>query len=111
RAFTRQREPHVRAASGVAARGDRAAVGLDELLRDREAKSRAARLRGLVEPVEDPPERLRRDARTSVGHAERDPALVVRRRFELYPAAARRVAAGGRRADSEGRPRWAGAAL
>ena len=57
---------------GLAARLDRAAVGVDDLLRDRQAEAGAVVLRG-VEGAEDAGERLRRDAGSVVAHAH--PAL------------------------------------
>src|SRR5205809_676460 len=67
------------------------AVSLDKLFRDCKAESSATRLGGLVEPVEDPVDPVRRDAGARVTHLDRD-GRGLRARLDAHAAATRCVA-------------------
>ena len=66
-------------------------MGLDKLFRDCKAESSATRLGGLVEPVEDPVDPVRRDAGARVTHLDRD-GRGLRARLDAHAAATRCVA-------------------
>src|SRR3954465_9606888 len=68
----RQAQAHRGALAGHAGDGDRAAVGLDDRLDDRQTEARAAVAVGRAahEPLEDARQRLGRDAPAAVGDLE-----------------------------------------
>src|SRR3954470_20037965 len=90
-AVGRYAEPHARAAAGRGARLDRAAVRLDQTLRDREAEPGAASVGRSDEPIEDVGELIRIDAGACVIDDEARAARVIGGDRDGDAAAGRRV--------------------